>query len=135
MAMSPQEKFEYWLDAAESDLRAATVLLNGGQWLYVAFMCQQAVEKLVKGLYTLYLDDDPPRTHNIMQVMDKFADRLPAGLPAETRKLFDHLTGYYLNNRYPDFKKELGSKLDGSKAKDMLSRTQEVVSWLLTLKP
>ncbi|MDR0498299.1 MAG: HEPN domain-containing protein [Holophagales bacterium] len=65
MAMSSQEKFEYWLDVAQYDLRVAETMLNGGLWLYVAFMCQQAVEKLAKGLYVLYLDDNIPKTHSI----------------------------------------------------------------------
>jgi HEPN domain-containing protein len=43
MAMDSQEKFEHWLDAAEYDLQTAEAMLVAGRWLYVAFMCQQAV--------------------------------------------------------------------------------------------
>jgi HEPN domain-containing protein len=32
-----------------------TALGTGGRWLYVVFMCQQAIEKLCKGLYLLYI--------------------------------------------------------------------------------
>jgi HEPN domain-containing protein len=135
MAMSLQEKFEYWLDVAESDLRAAAGMLDIGQWLYVAFMCQQAVEKLAKALYTIYLDDNPPRTHSIVTVFEHFSGRLPAAIPAGTRRLFDELSGYYLNNRYPDFRKKLSAQMDEAKAKTLLSQTQEVFAWLLTLKP
>jgi len=62
--MEALEKFEYWLDIAQYDLVTADAMLSGGRWLYVVFMCQQAVEKLVKGLYTLYTDDSVPRIHN-----------------------------------------------------------------------
>ncbi|MDR2670629.1 MAG: HEPN domain-containing protein, partial [Oscillospiraceae bacterium] len=50
--MDGLEKFEYWLDIAKYDLTVAESMLRDGHWLYVVFMCQQAVEKLVKGLYS-----------------------------------------------------------------------------------
>jgi hypothetical protein len=41
----------------------------------------------------------------------------------------------HLNNRYPDFRKKLSAQMDEAKAKTLLSQTQEVFAWLLTLKP
>jgi predicted nucleotidyltransferase len=35
-------------------------------------MCQQAVEKLAKGLYILYLDDNIPRTHDIRKIVRRY---------------------------------------------------------------
>jgi len=87
MAMSAQEKFDYWLDIAQYDLQTAEAMLTSGRWLYVAFMCQQAVEKLVKGLFVLYLDDDVPRVHNIRTVIKQYEKKLPVEIPAETIKL------------------------------------------------
>jgi len=48
--MIQQEKFEYWLETAEYDLETAGAMLNSGRWLYVIFMCQQAIERLNNGL-------------------------------------------------------------------------------------
>jgi HEPN domain-containing protein len=45
--MDSQEKFEYWVDIARYDLDTADAMFKTGRWLYVAFMCQQAIEKLV----------------------------------------------------------------------------------------
>jgi len=135
MAMSSQEKFEYWLEIAQGDLRVAGTMLNNGHWLYVAFMCQQAVEKLVKGLYLLYLDDDVPRVHNIRTIIRQYEKKLSIEIPAETIKLFDRLSTCYLNNRYPEYKDELSSQLDESTAGTLYSQTKEVFAWLLTLKP
>jgi hypothetical protein len=55
----------YWLEAAEYDLESARVMLNGGRYMYVAFMSQQAIEKLTKGMYLLDTDKESPRSHNI----------------------------------------------------------------------
>ena len=48
--MTSQQKYEHWLDIAQYDLETAKSMLLSGRWLYVAFMCQQAAEKLSKGL-------------------------------------------------------------------------------------
>ena len=133
--MKAQEKFEYWLDIAQYDLVTADTMLSGGRWLYVVFMCQQAVEKLTKGLYTLYIDDNVPRIHNIKTIIENFEDKLPVGISEEKYNFFDTLSAHYLNNRYPDFLGKLSSQIGETEAKTILSQTKEVFKWLLTLKP
>jgi HEPN domain-containing protein len=63
--MDTQEKFQYWLSLANDALNSANTLFKGGDWLYMAFTCQQAIEKLVKSLYVFYKNDNVPRIHNI----------------------------------------------------------------------
>ena len=133
--MGEQEKYEYWLDIAQYDLDSAEAMQKGGRWLYVVFMCQQAIEKLVKGLYTLYIDDNVPRTHNITRMVEEFEDQLAETVPKEKYHLFDALSSYYLNNRYPDFLQNLSVQIKEKEAKKTLSQTKEVFAWLLTLKP
>jgi HEPN domain-containing protein len=135
MAMSLQDKFDYWLDIAQYDLQTAEAMLNGGRWLYVAFMCQQAVEKLAKGLYLLYIDDNTPRIHSIEKIFEYFEDKLPTEIPTETRDLFDKLSTCYLNNRYPEFINKLSNQVKEPEAEALYSQTKEVIAWLLTLKP
>ena len=133
--MNTQEKYEYWLDIAQYDLETASTMLSGGRWLYVVFMCQQAIEKLVKGLYTLYIDDNVPRTHNIKSIIERFDDKLTEVIPEDKINFFDILSVYYLNNRYPDFINKLSLQIKESEATEILSKTKEVFAWLLTLKP
>jgi HEPN domain-containing protein len=133
--MTDEQKYEYWLDIAEYDLGTAEAMLNGGRWLYVLFMCQQAIEKLVKGLYILYVDDNVPRTHNIRALVEAIESKLPLGVPQDKYSYFDNLTQYYLNNRYPEYISKLSSLVKESEAKTILSKTKENFAWLLTLKP
>jgi len=63
--MDSNEKYEYWHDIAQYDLETAQAMFESGRWLYVVFMCQQSIEKLCKGLYLLYIDDNIPRIHDI----------------------------------------------------------------------
>ena len=98
-------------------------------------MCQQAVEKLVKGLYTLYIDDNVPRIHNIAALVKKIEKDISIEIPQENFILFDTLSAYYINNRYPGFIDKLSSQITKKEAFMILTQTKEVFSWLLTLKP
>jgi HEPN domain-containing protein len=63
--MDTQEQFEYWLERAKYDLNAAQVMFDAEYWIYVSFICQQAIEKLVKGLYLIYNNYNIPYRHDI----------------------------------------------------------------------
>jgi HEPN domain-containing protein len=133
--MDAQEKYEYWLDIAQYDLDTAETMLVGGRWLYVVFMCQQAVEKLVKGLYVLYVDDNVPKTHNIRVIVERFENLLSDEITDERYNLFEDLTIHYLNGRYADYKQKLSECLNAQASMEFFERTKEVFAWLLTLKP
>ena len=133
--MDLQEKFEYWLDIAQYDLETAEIMLSAGRWLYVVFMCQQAIEKLCKGLYLLFVDDDIPRIHDINSLISKFENKLPGSVNDEKRWLFARLSAFYLNNRYPEYKERLSKSLDKEETQSILNKTREAFSWLLTMRP
>jgi HEPN domain-containing protein len=101
--MTNEEKYTYWLTHAQYDMDTAGTMFTGDRWFYVVFMCQQAIEKLVKGLYTVYIDDAVPRVHNIKTLFERFEDKLDVQALPEVYQLFDALSGHYLGSRYPDF--------------------------------
>jgi HEPN domain-containing protein len=114
----------------------AGVMLQTQRWIYVVFMCQQAIEKLVKGLYGIYVDSDNiPRIHNIRTLIERFHEKLPQPISKEYNDLFDLLTLYYLNNRYPDYVEQLIDHAKQGNAKEIYDQTKEAFAWLLTLKP
>jgi len=132
--MTSLENFEYWLDIAEYDLVTAQAMYDSGRWLYVAFMCQQAIEKLCKGLYNLYIDDDFPRIHNIRYILRKYADKLPIPITEEQYRFFDSLTAFYLEGRYPEHTQKLSELVREPEAKDILAGAKEAFTWLLAQK-
>jgi HEPN domain-containing protein len=133
--MTNEEKFEYWLDIAQYDLKTAGALYRGGRWLYVIFMCQQSLEKLVKGLYILYLGKPAQRIHDIRSVFLEFSDKLTVPVDETVIEFFSRLSSFYLNTRYTDYKEKLSAAVSKQEAKANLKKTKEVFSWLLTLKP
>lgn len=124
--MEKQEKVEYWLDIADYDLETARAMLNSGRYLYVVFMCQQALEKAIKALYINKLDTEPPRSHNLAFIFHQLGETASP----ETLTLFNALSAYYLNNRYPEYKQKLSTMLDKTQAEDYLNKTDGAYKWL-----
>ncbi|MCL2792976.1 MAG: HEPN domain-containing protein [Spirochaetaceae bacterium] len=133
--MTNEEKYTYWLELAQYDLDTATAMFSTERWFYVIFMCQQAIEKCCKGLYTLYLDDNVPKIHNIKTIVSRFKDKLPIVISEDNLRFFDSLSAQYITYRYPDFENSPERQTDKSEAEQILKKTREVFSWLLTLKP
>lgn len=114
-------------------------MLSSGRYLYVVFMCQQAIEKLVKGLFVLYKGEEPPRVHNIWNVFDRIFDidkfEKDERMVAEKYfAFFDELLAYYISERYPTYKEKLSQSITKEKASEVLVKTKEVFSWLKSLK-
>ena len=132
--MTKEEKYAYWLQLAQYDLDTAQTMYAGGRWFYVVYMCQQAVEKLTKGLYNFYIDDNVPKAHNIRFILTKIETELSISIDSEIYRLIDTLSAHYLNNRYPDFSGQPNIFVDKDKATNLLEKTREAFTWLLTLK-
>ncbi|UCE08346.1 MAG: HEPN domain-containing protein [bacterium] len=45
-----EKEISYWIEHAQYDLGTAEAMLISGRYLYVTFMCQQAIEKLLKAI-------------------------------------------------------------------------------------
>ena len=80
---------------------SAEAMLNTGRYAYVSFMCQQSLEKLAKGLYNYYIDDNVPRVHNISFIINTVIDSLGIDVEDSMFQLFGKLAAYYMQGRYP----------------------------------
>jgi HEPN domain-containing protein len=123
--MTKEEKFNYWLELGRYDLDTASAMYSTGRWFYVVFMCQQAIEKCCKGLYTLYLDDNVPKIHNINTIISRFKDRLPGAVNEDTLRFFDVLSAQYITYRYPDFECNQDRQTNENEAKQILVYSTE----------
>ena len=135
MPLTAEEKYQFWLSYAQIDIDSSKVMLNSGRWFYTVFMCQQAIEKLIKGLYVLYINDDVPRLHDINNIFDRFREKLPDRLPGEYENLFDTLSQFYLKSRYPDYTSSLSKLTTCETAQSIYEKTKGAYEWLLTMKP
>lgn len=141
--MNSREKYEYWLEAAQYDLETAKAMLNAGRYVYVTFMCQQTIEKLTKGIYQLFTDNEPPMVHNIWNILkllkkdvtfEKYLhnEAIDEKL-IEYKGFFVELLAYYISGRYPSFKEKISTSIDANRAKRVLNKGIEVFIWLESL--
>lgn len=97
-----------WFNSGSSDLKYAEIGLKEEKvFPQIAFFCQQAAEKYLKGLLVLN-GVEPPRTHELPKLLDECVEQ-----NQELEKLRDScelLTGFYVETRYPpdipDYSKE-----------------------------
>ena len=66
--MPRDDKVNYWVSIAEYDLETAEVMLVNNRFLYVGFMCQQAVEKMLKAYYVAVKMENPPYIHQLLKL-------------------------------------------------------------------
>ncbi|MGA2296028.1 MAG: HEPN domain-containing protein [FCB group bacterium] len=117
-----------WLKIAEYDLTSAEAMLNSKRYIYVAFMCQQAIEKLLKAIYVKQKNETPPYIHNLNKLFSsiKLDDKI-----SDVKKLFIvELNNYYVESRYAEDIAEISKKINKKKATEILKVTQELFEWL-----
>ena len=103
------DKVAYWLDIADEDLGVAEDLYKAKRWLYVAFMCHQAIEKTLKAYWCGTQSDDPPYTHNHKRLADGCG--LYSQLTEEQKDFLNTITNYNIEARYPEDKEALAHTL------------------------
>ncbi len=135
--MDGNERYSYWEDIAEYDLETANAMLNTGRYFYVIFMCQQAIEKIVKGLFVYYNKEEPPRTHNILSVFEKIHFKnfhSVSGKLEDHRDFLEELLAFYISERYPSYKERLSATIGQREAQQVLFKAKEVFVWAKSLK-
>jgi len=117
-----------WLALAEYDFETAKAMMKSGRYLYVAFTCQQTIEKAFKALYVKEKEETPPYTHNLIKLLSDLS--VSSKIDEEKRKFMEILNSYYIESRYTEEIKEISKMLTGKKAKEILSKTKELFLWL-----
>jgi HEPN domain-containing protein len=111
-----------WMDISDYDFETAEAVLKSGQYLYVVFMCQQGVEKLLKAVYCKQLKEMPVRTHNLLYLLDK----VTINETDINREFLGRLNQFYLESRYPGERASLARSLSKQTAQVYLEQAQEV---------
>ena len=85
-----------WVKASRYDLETARALLESRRYLYVLFMCQQSLEKLLKASVIARTVELPPRIHNLVRL----ADLAALDVSEDERGYLERLSLYYIQSRY-----------------------------------
>ena len=116
-----------WLERARYDLSSAKIMYNSKRYLYAAFMCQQALEKILKAVL-IENKRNVPRIHNLVRLAEQ-AEVYNLMASADQDFLAD-LTPYAIESRYGDYKKNLSEIIDKKSASQYLNATERMFKWL-----
>ena len=124
MKKKPQE----WLKQAKYDVKTAEIMLDNGRDIYAVFMCHLAIEKTLKGLYAKTLDEIPPKSHNLIFLIEK----IKLDIPEKIYNFIYTLNGVSVPTRYPDDLSRISKTYNKRKTEDLVNKTKEVLECLKT---
>ena len=141
--MKPSEKYKYWVMLSDYDIETAKVLIDNEKWVYVAYMCHQALERQLKGMYVYYINKEAPKTHNLAFLFDKLnkSEGFPlfGSIDKQTRNKYEDfftvVTFYYVSDYPFSYKSIAGRFIDEKTGKKLYKEVVECVEFLRSLQP
>ena len=127
--MARKDIVRKWLEQVDEDISAAEVLYNNGRWLYIGFMCHQAIEKTIKAYWYATRDDEPMYLHNHFRLMDGCG--LKSELNEEQRRLLEIMSPMYIAARYPENKNQVARMLNEKGSAYLIEETKKLKQWIL----
>jgi len=124
-------KTQYWIELSEYDLETALTLLEGGKFLYVAFMCHQCIEKALKAYLTEISEDAVPYTHSLSHLLSKCG--LEERLTKDQLDFLDRLEPMNIEARYPTYKEKLFQLLTKDFCITLTEETRKLQEWIRLL--
>ena len=118
---------EHWVERSKYDLDTAKAMLDTGRYLYVSYMCQQAVEKILKAIIAQQGKENFP-IHNLNRLAE--ISLIGSELNSEQFNFLAELTPYNIEARYGDYKESLSEIINDKKAQKVYEKTLEIHEWL-----
>ncbi|MGI6732887.1 MAG: HEPN domain-containing protein [Anaerovoracaceae bacterium] len=139
--MTAAEKYVYWRILSDYDFETAECLIAGKRWAYVAYVCHQAVERLLKGMHIYHTKKETPKTHNLNYIFNRIIkdETFLAGLKdhqtfesekADNIEFMADLMYYYMSDYPFSYNKVMDRFIDEEKAMEVYHRTSKLLKWL-----
>ena len=126
--MELNDKVKSWINISDYDLETAKAMLKTERYLYVGFMCHQAVEKILKGYYELKKNVEPPYTHNLIYLTE--LNEIFNNLTEKQKDFLGKLQPLNIRARYPIYKEKLFKELTKEICEEILEETKEFIKWV-----
>ncbi len=126
--MTIEEKIKYWTDIANYDLETAKAMWESKRYLYVGFMCYQAVEEMLKAYFTKEKEDTPPFIHNLKILANEA--NIYHQFTEKQKDFIDELIPLNMEVKYPTYKEKLLQSLNNKKSELLIKQTVELCNWI-----
>ena len=122
------DRVTYWIEIADYDIDTAEAMYQTKRWLYVTFMCHQAIEKTLKAYWCGTREDTPPYTHNHMRLAEGCG--LYERMSDEQKDFLDKVTNFNIEARYPEDKDALYHRLSKQTCRQIIDETKQLMQWI-----
>lgn len=126
--MNDYDKVDYWIEMSEYDFKTAKAMLRSKRYLYVGFMCNQAIEKIFKAYYVKVKGEQPPYTHKLIRLAEE--SNLYKKMSEEQKDYLDSISPLNIEARYPTRKQEVFEALSKKNCKNIIKGTEEMILWI-----
>lgn len=122
------DRVKYWKDMSDYDLDTAKAMLSTGRYLYVAFMCHQVIEKILKAYWSKITTDPPLKIHTLSKLASKTG--LEQEMSDRQLDFIDVLEPLNIEARYPSYKERLLKSLTHEYCEYLIATTKDLQLWI-----
>ena len=126
--MTNAEKVTYWVELSDYDLETAEGMMQIKKYLYVGFMCHQAIEKIFKAYYSKLKEETPPYVHKLIY-LSKHGDFFDLFSEEQINFLLE-VEPLNIEARYPEYKERLVKRLTPYYCEYLIKNTKMLQQWI-----
>ena len=123
------EVVKNWIRSSQYDIKTAEALYESKRYVYVIFMCHLSVEKAVKAVVLDRRKKSPPKTHDLLRLIEL----AEINVPDNHWPIIAHLNEASVPTRYPEDMSKLVRYYNRLAAQRYLKESKELLRWLRTL--
>lgn len=115
-----------WMLQSEYDISTAEAMYESGRYFYAVFMCHLSIEKCLKGIYSKIINELPPRTHNLIYLLEKMSLQLP-------ENIYEFIYSINIESvatRYPDDIQQALKEYTKEKSLEIIKNSKQALQWL-----
>lgn len=119
-----EESIKFWLNSSLDDFNTAKAMFVANRYNYTMFMCQQALEELLKAIIVIQTEDNPPYLHDLVILSKKIDFQIPKYI----HKILENINPHYIVARYKPqrFDPQVYNR---TAAKRTIKLTEETIKW------
>ena len=124
MTKDTDKVVKFWLMSSKDNFETASATLKAGRYNFAMFMCQQAVEALLKAVFIILKNERPEYIHKLPRLVELTGIKVPKSVDEKILKIDAH----YIKARYKEdrFNEKIYNKRN---ATSLLKDTEDVIRW------
>jgi len=121
---------EYWFELADYDIETAKAMLSTKRYLYVGFMCHQAIEKALKAVISRNCAEGeiPPKVHDLSRLAVRAG--VIDDMSEAQQDFIEELNPLNIEARYPAYRDQIYETLTQGKCEELTNGTEELLCWI-----